>query len=149
MSDTHSNDEHRGREHEERSPADRSAAPTGGATDPEGRPAAHATDVTRQDVAQTRGFNGDAVAPAGNPVTDPLGGEGEPEQPGGSTHNETEPESRMTADPAPEPKPHDAGAPPRERSAGVPPPGSDTPSAEPSSETPSRDDRAAGRRDLP
>ena len=147
MSNTHSADEPRGREREERPAGDRSDAPRGG--DPEGWPAAQATDVTRQDVAQRRGFNGDAVAPVGNPAADPLGSEGEPEQPGGSTHNETAPESRMTADPAPDPEPRDADASPRERGAGVPAPGSDAPSAAPSSETPSRDDRAAGRRDLP
>ena len=45
-----------------------------------GEPAAHATDVTPGDVARRRGFHGDAIAPAGNPETDPIAREGEPAQ---------------------------------------------------------------------
>lgn len=110
-----------------------------------GQQAADATHVTPRDVAHKRGFNGDAAAPAGNPRTDPLGEEGEPEQPGGSTHNEGDPESKMTTDP----EPRDADAPLPHHSAGIDAPDADAPSDEPTSAAPSRDDSAAGTHGLP
>ncbi|SEB60874.1 hypothetical protein SAMN04489806_1271 [Paramicrobacterium humi] len=110
-----------------------------------GEPAGTATDVTADDVAQKRGFNGDAAAPAGNPRTDPLGTEGEPEQPAGSTHNESDPESKMTTDP----EPRDPDAPLPQHSAGIDAPDADAPSDEPTNPGPSRDDSAAGTHGLP
>jgi len=108
---------------------------TSAAPNRDGTPASDATDVTPEDAAEKRGFNGDAAAPAGNPPTDPLGTEGEPEQPGGSTHNESDPESKMTTDP----EPRDADAPLPHHSAGIDAPDADAPSDEPLHRTPSRD----------
>ncbi|WP_194421876.1 hypothetical protein [Microbacterium abyssi] len=93
----------------------------------QGESAAHATDVTPSDVARKRGFGGDAVAPADNPDTDPVGTEGESGQPDGSTRNEEDPEARMTADPAP----HDPDAPLPHSTPDIDAPDADAPSDEP------------------
>ncbi|PFG29788.1 hypothetical protein [Paramicrobacterium agarici] len=110
-----------------------------------GRTAGEATDVTPEDVAEKRGFHGDAVAPAGNPAADPIGTEGEPEQPAGSTHNEADPESKMETDP----EPRDPEAPLPHHSARIDAPDADAATDEPLNGTPSRDTGTAGREGRP